>query len=127
MSPLSGKGFDFDAGLFDQLVGWEGHVRVDVPVLHALNDVDRPVVILNDSVEEGAFGPVIVAGIGHHPTRKISCWSVHVAFEVALAQRVGVFAVAVNTKGAVHTVVHDHATGFHAAITPHQLVNTDES
>ncbi len=39
MGPLTGEGFDFNARCLNVLVGWEGHVRVNVPVLHALNDV----------------------------------------------------------------------------------------
>ena len=38
--PLTGQRLDFDARLFDDLVGGEGHVGVNVPILHALNDVN---------------------------------------------------------------------------------------
>ena len=127
MSPLTSQCLDFNTGRLDNLVGGEGHVRVDVPILHALNDVDRAVVILNHTVKEGALSPVIVAGIGHHASRKVGCWPVHIAFEVPLAQRVSVFTVAVNTEGTVDAVVHDHPSCFHAAVAPHQFVDANEA
>ena len=90
VSPLACECFDFDACIFNELVGWEGHVRVNVPILHALNDVDGAVVILQHPVEEGTFGPVIVTGVGHHASRKVGGWAVHVAFDVSLAKGVSV-------------------------------------
>ena len=127
MSPLTGQCLDFNTSLFDDLVGGEGHVRVNVPILHALNDVDRAVVILNHTVKEGTLGPVIVAGVGHHAARKVSRWTVDVAFHVALTERVSVFTVAVNTEGTVDAVVHDHPSCFHAAVAPHQLVDANKA
>ena len=127
MRPLAGEGFHFDAGGLHQLVGGKRHVRVNVPVLHPLNDVNRAVVVRQHTVKERTLRPVIVAGVGDHPARQVRCGSVDVPFEVTFAQGVGVFAVAVNTKRPVDAVVHDHTTSLHASVSPHQFVNADEA
>ena len=127
VSPLTGQRLDLNASVFNDLVSGEGHVRVNVPVLHALNDVDRAVVVLNHAVQEGAFSPVVVAGIGDHATGQVGCWAVEVALHVALTKGVRVFCIAVDTERAVDAVVHDHAACFHAAVAPHQLVDANQT
>ena len=105
----------------------EGHVRIDVPILHALDDVNRALVVLKGPIKEGALGPVIVAAVGHHAAGEVGGGAIGVAFEVAFAQRVAVLAVAVDAERAVHAVVHDHATRFHAAVAPHEVVDADQT
>ena len=40
VGPLTGQRFDLNASVLNLLMNGEGHVGVDVPVLHALNEVD---------------------------------------------------------------------------------------
>ena len=127
VSPLACERFDLDASVFHDLVRWERHVRVHVPVLHALNDVDRTVVVLNDSVEEGTLGPVVVSCVRYHASREVGCGSVDVPFEIALAQRVSVLGVSIDAERAVDSVVHDGTTCFHAAVAPHEFMHPNET
>ena len=102
-------------------------MRVNIPVLHSLNDVDRTVVVVNHAVKEGSLGPIIVASIGHHSARKVGGWSVDVPFEVTFAQGVCIFPISIDAEGTVNTVVHDHAPCFHAAVSPHQFVHANQT
>ena len=126
MGPLACQRLNLNPSVLNLLMDGEGHVWVNVPILHALDEVDRTVVILHDSVEEGTLSPVVVSSIGHHAARKISGWSVDVALEVSFAQSMGVLAVPIDAKRTVDAVVHDGSTGFHASISPHQFVNANE-
>ena len=77
MRPLSCKCLDFNASISDLLMHWERHVWVNIPILHALNQIHRTVVILEDTIEERAFSPVRVTSIIDHTSAQISGWAVH--------------------------------------------------
>jgi hypothetical protein len=59
--PLTVKPLYLETGIFHHTMYREGHVRVYVPILQTMNDVYRSLVILNRSLKEVPFFPIIRA------------------------------------------------------------------
>ena len=126
VGPLAVEPLDVEAGVDGHLVGREGHVRVDVPVLEPVDDVDRPFESLERVREEVALLPVVGSGPAEVVPGHVGGRPGVVALDVALARVLDVAGVTVEAERAVDAVVHDRAPGLHAAVPPHEVVHAYE-
>ena len=101
-------------------------MRVDVPVLEPVDDVDRPLEVLERVREEVALLPVVRSCPSEVVPRHVGGGPRVVALDVALAGVLDVARVPIEPERAVDAVVHDRTPGLHAAVPPHQVVHPYE-
>ena len=76
MVPLPKQSTGFDTAVDEPIDGGNGHVRVNVPIMHALNQVNAPLVVLEHPVEEVPFLPVGACDLRtEHVSAYASTWS----------------------------------------------------
>ena len=127
VAPLTIQALDLEPGLDHRVMDREGHVWVDVPVLHPMDDVDGATVILNGSGEEVPLLPVIASCPSEVVTCQVSPNACIISLEVTLTRVLGVLEVAIEPEAAVDAVVHDGAPSLHTAVSPHQVMDPNQS
>ena len=76
MVPLPEQTAGFDTAIDEPIDGWDGHVRVNVPIVHALNQVNAPLVVLKHPVKEVPFFPVGASNLRtEHVSAYASTWT----------------------------------------------------
>ena len=125
VAPLTVEPFRVKAVFKKDVVSWKSHVRVDIPVLHSVDDVDRAVIVCECLVEETPLLPVVASRPSQVVTREVRPHTCVVAFEVSLTGIPGVLQVTVQTEASVHSVVHYCASSLHASVAPHEVVYPD--
>ena len=124
MIPLAKQALCIDACILQSVDGRNRHVRVDVPIVHALNQVNAALVIFDHSVEEITFCPIITCNFR---TKNVGRNASSGPYEIIWAYVLVIFLITVDSVGPIDTIVHDGGTGFRRAVSPHQFLDTDET
>ena len=122
--PLTKQSTRLNACIDEAIDGRDGHVRIDVPVVHALNEVDTSFVILKHTVKEIPLGPIIACDFR---AEHVSTHAGARTNDVIGTQILIVLFVAVNAVRPVDSVVHDGGPRFRGPVFPHQFLHADES
>ena len=122
--PLAKQSARLNTCINEAIDGRDGHVRIDVPVMHALDEVDASFVILKHPVKEISLSPIIACDFR---AEHVSTDTGARADDVIRAQILIVLFVPVNPVRSVDAVVHDGSSGFGGPVFPHQFFHADES
>ena len=122
--PLTKQTSGFYSSIDQTVDGWYRHVGVNVPIVHALDEVNAAFVILKNPVEEVALSPVVPGDLG---TKHVGADAGSRADDVIRAHVLIVLFVAVNTVRPVDTVVHDGCPRFRRTVFPHEFFHANKT
>ena len=109
MIPLAKQASRLNARIDESIDGGYSHVRVYVPIVHALYQVHASFVVLEDAVEEIALFPIRPSNFRAKHVRAHTGTG---SDDVIRAHVLIVFFIPVYAVRSVDTVVHDGCTSF---------------
>ena len=123
MIPLTKQPLCFDTCINERVHCWNCHVWVNVPIMHALNQIDRALIIREHSIEEISFCPVISEYLRTKQVCRRSCSRSN---QIIRTNILVILLVTINAIRPINTVMHNRGSSFSAAISPHEFLDTDE-